>query len=148
MTGRGRRRRRRRRARATSPSTTNNKRQRHGLVYRVGSKRKDEDRAVAGEHVTCGGERASPISRFLTATAARTPPTGRKLLYMTKSVGEGTRHDKSDGCSVRRFAEGVLELDEDGSAHVDAGTTATILCIGRSTATLGWVDDSPLSWWT
>ena len=37
---------------------------RHGLVYRVGSKRKDEDRAVAGEHVTCGGERFAYFAIF------------------------------------------------------------------------------------
>jgi len=115
---------------------------RHGLVYRVGSKRKDEDRAVAGEHVTCGGERFAYFAIFDGHGGKDAADRCQATLHdqISRRAPDTTKATDALGEGLRRAC---WELDEDlGSAHVDAGTTATILCIGRSTATLGWVGDS------
>ena len=115
---------------------------RHGLVYRVGSKRKDEDRAVAGEHVTCGGERFAYFAIFDGHGGKDAADRCQATLHdqISRRAPDTTKATDALSEGLRRAC---WELDEDlGSAHVDAGTTATILCIGRSTATLGWVGDS------
>ena len=109
---------------------------RHGLVYRVGSKRKDEDRAVAGEHVTCGGERFAYFAIFDGHGGKDAADRCQATLHdqISRRAPDTTKATDALSEGLRRAC---WELDEDlGSAHVDAGTTATILCIGRSTCLL------------
>lgn len=116
---------------------------RHGLVIKVGSKGKDEDRAVAGENVEANGESFAYFGIFDghggKQAADRCTETLNGLISKRAPATIASPHEALS-LGLRRAC---WELDEDlGSAHVDAGTTATVLFVGQSTATLGWVGDS------